>query len=264
MQTRYKILVIILLCGVIASCKKVINLDLGNSAPQLVIEGNLTDKFGSQAITISKSVAFDSTNNFPKVTGAKVKITDNLGGSYNLVESPVGTYNVNSYYGKYMHVYTLQVQLNGKTYTAVSTMPSPVNMDSLSLNVQSFANTDTKTVVVYYHDPPGVPNQYRFIMSVNNVQVKQIFVRNDQFSDGRQVQALLYQNDITLKSGDRVDIEMQCIDPVIYNYWYTFSQQNNDGPNGSATPTNPTSNFDNNVLGYFSAHTTQRRSFLVH
>jgi hypothetical protein len=98
---------------------------------------------------------------------------------------------------------------------------------------------------------------------VNNVQVKNIFVRNDQFGDGRSVQALLYQDDITINAGDRVDVEFQCIDGFIYNYWYTFSQQINGNFNNSATPVNPTSNFDGNVLGYFSAHTVQRKAFIV-
>ncbi|MDB4926377.1 DUF4249 domain-containing protein [Mucilaginibacter sp.] len=262
MKTSYKLAAFIILCISIASCKKVINLKLGNTSPQLVIEGNLTDIVGTQSITISQSVAFDNTNTFPPVSGAIVKIIDYNGRVYNLTERAAGTYTINSLFGRYTQPYTLQVQVNGQTYTAKSTMPSRVNLDSLSVTTQSFGKSTTNTIGISFQDSPNIKNQYRFILYVNGVQVNSVFVRNDQFSDGRFVQALLYQDDIKINSGDKVNVEMQCIDPAMYTYWYTFSQQSN-GFSNSATPTNPPNNFDKPVLGYFSAHTVQRRSITI-
>jgi hypothetical protein len=262
-----KLTAVIFLCAILASCTKVIDLKLNNSSSQLVIEGNLTDQPGVQTVTLSKSVPFDSTNTFLAVSGATVKIIDNSSinnPTRTLAETSPGTYMVNSYSGKYNHSYTLQVLLNGQTYTATSTMPNLVRLDSISVNNQSFGNKVTKTIAAYYEDPPGVPNQYRLILYVNHVQVNQVFVRNDQFGDGRQVQALLYQDNITIKAGDQIDVDMQCIDPAIYLYWYTLSQEEGDGFNNSATPTNPPNNFNTNVLGYFSAHTIQRKTIIAY
>lgn len=264
MKIKYKIKAILCLCAVafmISSCKKVIDLQLADSASQLVIEGNVTDVSGAQVLTISKSVNFSDSNTFPPVAGAVVKMTDTYNRVYNFTERTPGTYTVNTT-GHYGETYTLQVQVNGQTYKAKSTMPiGRVKMDSISMDAQTFGNSDTKTVAVYYHDPSFTKNQYRFVLTVNGVEVRRVLVKNDQFNDGRSIQVLLYQDDITINTGDKIDVEMQCIDPAIYNYWYTFSQQQN-GP-GSATPSNPTNNFDNNVLGYFSAHTTQHLSLLV-
>jgi len=263
MKNRYKLTVIILFCIVIGSCKKVIDLNLKNASPQLVIEGNLTDELKPQFVSITRSVAIDSTNKFPPVTGAAVNLIDYNGTSYKLTERAPGNYYSPSLLGKHNQKYTLQVNLNGKTYTAVSTMPDKVSIDSVALSVQYFGTQTTKTVIIFYQDPLNVSNQYRFVLTINGVQVKQVFARNDYLNNGRAVQQLLYEDDIKLKSGDQVDIEMQCIDPTIYNYWYTFSlQQANDF--SSTTPTNPITNFDDpNVLGYFSAHTTEHKNIII-
>lgn len=263
MKRIYTLSVIVLGALVIGSCKKVIDLNLADTTPQLVIEGNVTDQQGIQTVKISRSVAFDNTNTFPAVSGATVKIIDDKGGIRNLTETTPGVYTVNSYSGRPDRTYTLTAQVNGQTYTARSTMPAKVTLDSISLSEQTFARKTTKTVTVFYQDPPVIVNQYRIILYINNQQVKEVFVRNDQFGDGRMVQALLYQNDVEIKSGDLIDVEMQCIDQPVYLYWYTFAQQQSNRFNNSATPSNPPNNFDKSVLGYFSVHTTQRKTIYV-
>jgi hypothetical protein len=100
-------------------------------------------------------------------------------------------------------------------------------------------------------------------MYVNGVQVKRVFVENDQLSDGRAVTSMLYQQDIEIKRGDKIDVDMQCIDPDMYNYWNSLSNQGGNSPQNSATPSNPPSNIDNNALGYFSAHTIQRKTIII-
>jgi len=263
MKISYKLAAILLICVSIISCKKVIELNLGNTPPQLVIEGNITDVRAAQTVTISQSVAFDNKNTFPPVSGAIVKVIDYKGTTRTFTEISAGVYMFSSFSGAYEKNYTLQVQVDGQTYTAVSTMPDRVNLDSLTVIAQGIPGNITKTIAVYYQDPPNINNQYRFIMYVNGVQVNKIFTRNDQFSDGRSVQALLYEDNITLKTGDKVVVEMQCIDPAIYTYWYTLSRQQDNGFNNSATPSNPPNNFNTNVLGYFSAHTSQSRPITV-
>lgn len=261
MKIKYCIPALIFLCFIIASCKRVIDLNLGNTTQQLIIEGDLTDQLGVQTVTLSKSVPFDNSNTYPPVSGASVKITDARGVAHVFTETVPGLYTLTPYAGRYNQTYTLQVVTNGQTYTASSQMPNRVNLDSVSIVAQSVGNSNVKTVAVDFQDPANVKNQYRFVMFVNNIQVKTIFVRNDQFSDGKHVQALLYQDDITLKTGDNVSVEMQCIDPTIYTYWYTFSLQQN-GFNSTA-PSNPPNNFNGSVLGYFSAYTSQRKNVTV-
>jgi hypothetical protein len=245
------------------SCQRVINVDIGSATGQLVIEGNLNNQLGTQTVTISRSVPYSAANVFPTVSGAIVTFTDALANTYKLTEIRPGIYTINNFKGKQASLYLLTVQLNGQTYVGGSIMPLQVNVDSLSLVSQVFGNRSVKTVVVNYVDPAKMANQYRFVMYVNGVQVKRVFVENDQFSDGRAVSSMLYQRDIDLKKGDKVDVDMECIDPEIYNYWYSLSNQGGNTPQDSATPANPPSNINNGALGYFSAHTIQRKTILI-
>src|SRR5579863_7588365 len=115
-----------------ASCKRVIQLDLGNHTGELVIEGNLSNVYGQQYVTLSRNVPFTNTNTYPAVTGAVVSISDTLGHHYDLIEGPAGTYSINQVNGVSGTAYTLSVTTGGTTYTAKSTMPQVVALDSIT------------------------------------------------------------------------------------------------------------------------------------
>jgi hypothetical protein len=260
-KLKYHILAAVILLAV-CSCQKVINLKLDNAATQLVIEGNVTNVRNQQYVTISQSVPFTNTNTFPAVRGAIVTITDSKGATYKLPETTTpGTYASSLFAGRPGYTYALTVQVNGQTYTGSSTMPTPVNFDPLTYSNDLFKKGN-ELINVNFQDPPNVPNQYRFILYVNNVEVKTIFDSNDAFTDGGSVQINLYQNKVNIVLGDTVFVEEQCIDKNMFNYWYSLSQQQ-DSEAGGTTPSNPPSNLSNNALGYFSAHTTTRQGMII-
>ena len=263
MRAHFHIICILLAAMALSSCQRVIDIEVKSGATQLVIEGNITNISGVQTIALSSTVPYNDANVYPPVRGAVVTVSNN-GLNYTFKETQAGIYTISNFRGKASQVYTLKVQTDTKTYNATSAMvASPVTLDSVGISSLSIGSKTVKTISVFYHDQGGTPNQYRFVMWVNGVQVKQIFAVNDALTDGRMVNNTLYQDDITLKTGDKVEIEMQCIDKYVYNYWYSISQQGGNGPNNSATPSNPVSNIDNGALGYFSVHTTQRKSIIV-
>lgn len=254
-----------ILCSILlllASCQRVIDIHIKSAPSLLVIEGNITNVTGIQTVQISNTVGYSDANVYPAVKGATVTLTNN-GGTFTFKETQPGMYTINNFRGKIGQDYRLTVQTEHKTYIANSQMPVAVNLDSLGVSSLSVGSKTVKTVSVFYHDIGGMVNQYHFVMYVNGVQVKQVFALNDNLTDGRVVNAMLYQDDITLKTGDRVEVDMQCVDKNMYNYWYSLSQQGGNGPTNSAAPSNPVSNLSNGALGYFSVHTTQRKSILV-
>jgi hypothetical protein len=241
-----------------SSCKKVIDLDLRDASGQLVIEGNVTNTAGPQYVRISRNVPFTDPNNYPAVSGATVSISDSLGNTYPLTESPAGTYSNKQLTGVDGQTYSLSVTTGGKTYTAKSKMPQTVVLDSIASKAAILnSGGDKRLISVYFKDPAGVPNQYRFILTVNGIQVKAIFSFDDEFIDGRDVTLDLQQTDIDIHPGDTVTVEMQCIDKPVYKYWFALSQEQADNPGGQVAPANPTTNITPATLGYFSAHTTQ-------
>jgi hypothetical protein len=142
-------------------------------------------------------------------------------------------------------------------------MPQPVNLDSLTSQKGVLSSSDLRTVIANYQDPPNIANQYRFVLRVNDEPIGVVFVNDDSFTDGRYVRQALIENSSNIRYHDTVNVEMQCIDKPIYEYWNTLNQQQANGPGGGTTPANPPSNFNNGVLGYFSAHTTQSKTIIV-
>jgi hypothetical protein len=252
----------------LTSCEKVIDIDLNEADKKYVIEGVLTDQPGSCQVLVSTTVAFNNGNNVPGVSGAAVTITDDRGNTTTLRETIAGTYIASTLAGVPGTVYRLSVTINGQAYQARCTMPQKVNFDSLSTTDIDMFGDKTKLAVATYQDPLGKGNCYRFIQYVNKIKEKTIFVNNDELIDGKLVNDNLFlfydddEEDRKMKSGDSLRVEMLCIDPAVYKYWYSLSASAT-GENQSATPANPVTNISGGALGYFSVHTFQARAIKI-
>ena len=73
-------------------CQKVINVDLNEAAPQMVIEGLINDAPGPYTVTISKSGSYFNQPVLEMVSGAQVIINDNNGTIDTLRELISGVY----------------------------------------------------------------------------------------------------------------------------------------------------------------------------
>jgi hypothetical protein len=248
------------------SCTKEIDIDLETADPKIVIEGNITNEPGPYTVKITKTVNFSESNTYPPVNGALVIISDNGGIIDTLSEISPGLYNTSVLAGIPGRTYNLEVIAEGKSFYATTTMPQPVNLDSLAFEL--FTNSGNSGGKEYltlpvFTDPVATVNSYRFLQTVNGKPDKTIFVLNDNTFNGLENDQLLFNPDAEIKSGDTVSLEFRCIDKSTYDYFYTFSQTSSDGP-FSATPTNPPNNITGNVaLGVFSAYTVEKKSSVV-
>ena len=68
---------------------------------------------------------------------------------------------------------------------------------------------------------------------------------------------------IMRSSGDQVTVDMLCLDPAVYKYWYSLDRGATGGGISGATPANPVTNISGGALGYFSAHTLQSKTMVV-
>lgn len=250
----------------LTSCEKEITVDLNSADQQIIIEGNVTDQPGPYTVKITKTVNFtdDNDNQYPPVTNAVVSISDNTGFSETLTETAPGVYITNQLVGSPLKTYTLKVNAEGKEYQANSTMPAKVNLDSLRFTLieggPGSGNGNNYFTIPLYQDPTAKGNNYRFILTVDNVRNDEYFVANDNIQNGKINEQPLRSFDTEVEKGDSVLVEMRCIDLSTYNYFFTLSQIAGNGPGGGTTPTNPPNNITGNkALGYFSAHTVQFR-----
>jgi hypothetical protein len=261
--TRYGFLLALV---IVSACKKVIDVNLKNVAPQIVIEGNITDAAGPYIVRLSKTVDFSASNVYPAVTNATVTITDStIGRTDLLVQADSGLYITTRIVGVSRHTYGLKVSVDGQTYSAASTMPVRVPLDSIGFGENLGVNGDQQiNAVVNFRDPAGSGNNYMFTEYVNGRLIPNIFVFEDRLSDGRYIQDPLFNDSAYLKRGDTLVLNMSCIDKNNYNYFYTLMNVTGNNNFQSVTPANPVGNISNGALGYFSAHTIQRAAISVY
>jgi hypothetical protein len=248
------------------SCKKVINVDINNASSQIVITGEVTNASGPYTVSISSTVNFSADNNFPSVSGALVIISDNYGLKDSLSEISPGVYATHTYWhGQPGNIYTLNVSSSGKNYTAVSPMPQPVNLDSVSFQ-QSLRGGGKRVIeaVANFQDPAGVANYYQFAESINDTVLNKVFIFSDRLSDGKYISQALDDDSTDLENGNQLTFSMYCIDENVYQYLYELRQLQDANPFNEATPANPDSNISGGALGYFSAHTIQTKQLTVH
>lgn len=240
-----------------ASCEKVIEVNVRNSQPTIVIVGEINNAPGPYTVQLSRSVQLEDTISNPPVS-ALVYVTE-VGGITDTFRSITpGIYVSQFLQGKVGHTYILHVVADGKEYIATSTMPSIVNFDSLTIVGQMLFKDSSFYPQVQYLDPANTPNYYRFVEHKNDTLVKSNFVRSDKFSDGKLNQVLLRNGDFKVNKGDKVTVDMQCLDEGAYNYFSTLGNAN--GSSNSAAPADPNSNISGGALGYFSAHTSATRT----
>ncbi len=244
-----------------SSCQKVINIDLNKSNSQYVIEAEVTDADAPQKVHITRTVNFSDANQYPAVTNAVVILTDNTGNTDTLTEGEPGYYSTFKIKGIPGNTYQLKVLTDGNSFYASSQMPIRVNIDTLSVTEQSVFGKIVKAPTISFHEPAGSGQYYYFMVYRNHNRVKSIYIDNDQVNDGTIISRFLQDADSSYVVGDKVCVDLQCITKEMYDYYFSLQQTINQS---SATPANPVTNISGgNVLGYFSAHTADRRKLIV-
>ena len=251
------IFLILLFMGLFYSCEKVIDLNLKTSSSQIVIQGTIYDHPGPFRVNITKSVNFDESNTYPAVTGAIVKISDNTGFSEYLTEDSAGIYATSQLEGIPGRTYSINVNADGQTYTATSTMFPAVEIDSIFIKNKFGTVT---SINILFKDPVNTLNYYRLIDFINMKQQPSIMSSSDFGFDGKIITGRIFYDEKYLKSGDTLTFWLESIDKGVYDYFRTAS---NSGGGQEASPANPVSNISNHALGFFSACTVRKKSFLM-
>ncbi len=250
----------------VTSCEEVIQLDLKNTAPRVVISASLNASNGECLVEASKTAGFYDSSNFVKITGARAELVKGNGDVLVFDEVSPGIYSL-----KQVTVSAGEnLQLNfivspDERYLAATQAPQEVFLDSLKI-VRGFGDPRPTSPPIYllnlkWKDPAGISNFYRFKLTKNGKSRQGSFnITNDQPFDGTEVDMPLYR--YSLEIGDTVRLEFQSIDSLSYAY---FNQINDMARPSfvSATPYNPIGNFDKGALGYFGVFWTQVKDTII-
>lgn len=260
-------MVLALIIMLFSSCEEVIDIDLKEAEPRLVVEGNITSSLGPYDVLLTTSGGYFDTEAVQPVSGASVFIEDEEGYREELFEKSPGIYRTDWMMGREGLNYTLDVEVEGTNYTATENLPHRVEIQELSIEESIFADFVESTEGVYdvhavFEDPEDEQNYYRFFVYING-ELPEDF-RGYDVSDDELFNGLTYTYSfyvIEANPGDEIKIEMQSTGYNTYEYFRTLNDALSGRP--GATPYNPITNLNNDALGYFGAYAVSTETIIV-
>ncbi len=263
--TMNKIIYIFFLFFVVVSCEKVIEIDLNESEPAVVIEGNLSHNDAELDVKISKTASYFSNEPTLKVENAEVYLESSPGFRIKADEIGQGQYILRNLPLNFQAVYRLTVKIGKDEYTGVSTLNQLVEIDSLSYEYQAeqtFFDSGYR-ILLYFSDPYEEENYYRVKIYKNGKRFDEaddIIVFDDSSINGRNIQVRMRSQ--LFEVGDTAKVELFSIDRNAWEYLSSLRELVNQNP-GSPSPANPLSNLSNGALGYFSAWTKSTSEIVI-
>lgn len=258
---RLLILIMLLFTG----CEKVIEVDLNEANPEIVIEANLSSTTNLAEVKLSKTGSYFGDSPIEKISNAQVRVEDEFGGSFVLEEVENGLYQNDKISLKEETVYQLFVDIEEGDYESTSKLNPVVLIDSLTYFYDDgFAFLEEGyTIKIHFTDPAGQNNYYRINIFANDsikIHEEELIIFDDRLVDGQALEIVL--RGMIFEPGYSVTTELVSLDEGAYEYYKIFQDLINVNP-GSAAPANPTSNISNGALGYFSAWSSDSKTVFI-
>lgn len=265
---------LILATGVfLAGCSKVISVKLPAAAPKLVIDASIdwarNTEGNEQKIILSTTAGYYSEE-FPKVSGARIYVSNSANTIFNFTETTgTGEYRCTDFKPVVGETYRLTVILNNVTYTATETLTGTPDLDTtISQNDKGGMTGDEIEVQFSYQDDGSQDNYYMSGIKTNRVAYPVFNLESDEDYQGRKMTEFYSHED--LAKGDSVNIKLYGTSRRFYDYFKKVlaASGNNDSP----FPTTPTAargniinqnNADDYPLGYFRLSQVVTRNYTI-
>ena len=278
---KKKVIMLVSSVVILTSCEKVIDIDLINTEPKVVIEATITDTEGPHKVYISKTSDYFEPGKYPAISNGLVIISDDAGVVDTCIEIEPGVYQTTKIEGKPDSYYSLFVETEGKTYTAETYMPEKVELDSVTYmftNAVSPESNDGYLIKCQFVDPVEQENYYR----VKTFKNGDFFIENgNEFVIWDDVLFDGVNADIPAKRGgemfclyDTISIELLTINKKTFQYYTSLINSLASGSGGmgsigkkmiigAAAPVNPPTNLSNGAAGYFAAYCISKKSVII-
>lgn len=287
------IAVLFLVIITLLSCEKEVKINLDTGDPKIVIEGGIENGL-PPLVLITKSIGYFQTINLEtlqnsSVHGAEVYVSDGVkkvrlkefsvdtGGNgnkfyyYSLVDftNPVLPPPDSLLLGELEKSYTLTVIIEGKTYESTTKIPTPTPLDSIITKVpdRPAADTNSRTLRIFFKDPDTAGNCVRYYTSLNNgiMYAGLNSVYNDEIINGTNFSTELPLGEprATEKGfdslgvcypGDTVQFKWAAIDRRVYDFWNTYEFALGTLGSPFASPIQVKSNISNGALGVWAGY----------
>jgi Domain of unknown function (DUF4249) len=269
-----------LIIGCLASCTEDINLNIIGKDATIVVEGSIENgDYAFVILTHSSSVSKPFDFNNLLITDAQVyvsngAITDTLQFVIDSTASLPFGYRGSKLLGVVGETYFLTIIADGKKYTATTTIPTPVAMDSVWWKAQP-PNDTVGFAWAHLTDPPGFGNAYRWQAKRASKDRRYIAPNgatfDDKFIDGKSFDT--YYNvgqdptaapdtasgqnnnnpfDNMFTNKDTIYTKFCTIDYTTFRFYITYETAAQNNTNPFASPTSVSTNIQGGGLGVWA------------
>ena len=247
MITLIRITTLITISTLLFSCTDVVDIDVQEASPRLVIEASIDwekeTQGNQQSIKLSMSTPYFDITEIDIVTGASVKVTnDSNNEAVIFADQNNGNYSTNSFLPVLNQSYTLEVVYNGETYIAHETLMPVVAIENIFQSTENGFNDEALEVNIEFNDPIDIENFYLTKFAVVGDLIPELYDISDEFTDGNLMN-IFYEreedediNQLEFEPGDVVDIYLYGISKQYYNYMQLLISQYDSENIFSATP----------------------------
>jgi hypothetical protein len=289
-----RFLLLICLILFITACEKGISFKPQNADTSVVVEAYI-ENGQPPMVLISRSLDYFSkisadllANSF--VRNAEVIVSNGTrthklkeygiptGNGYTVYYYSIDSANLaTAFVGEFNKAYSLTITVDGKVYTANTTIPTLAKtVDSLWWKPAP-ANPDTTKVVVMSRvkDPPGFGNYIRYFNRVNDSAFlpPPASVFDDQIIDGITYEIEMekgvdrnreidFENYSFFTRGDTITLKFTNIDKATFDFWRTMEFSYASIGNPFSSPTKVLGNVKG-ALGYFGGYAVQYRTLII-
>lgn len=253
--------IIIVVLASLFNCEDVIEVDLNEAEPRLVIEASINwlknTSGNEQEIKLTLSAPFFD-GEVPPANGAIINITDSNNNVFDFIElENSGIYKNSIFIPVINESYNLSVIYEGEVYTATETLKSVVPIDFIEQKNDGGFSGEEIEVKAFYTDPADEENYYFFEFLNDTNTIPSLEVYEDRFTNGNQIFG--FYSDEGLESGNIIRIRNHGVSDSFYEFMFLLLQQGSDDSGGPfetqpatvrgncVNETNP----DNFPFGYF-------------
>lgn len=251
------------------SCRRVVDWELPDSKPALVVESQISNVEQFWTVQLSMTQGYFVNAQPPAVVDAEVSISDDMGNTDTLFHVADGIYQSTDLKTCIVgHKYTLNIKHEGKEYFATELVRDQLPFDTVGAiynpGIEGFADPGYYLIEIAQEiEGPGDYYQWRvyrndtllddfYILDTDEFADFSYFNRNFDIEEA-SIDNLPRPFPYLMEIGDTVRLEQLCISKNYFDFLFEIeTQRNKAGSPFDAPPANPISNISNGAFGYFS------------
>ncbi len=245
----------IFLFGIFASCEEVVEIDLEESRPRLVVEASLLwdwEEENVQYVHLTTTAPYFDEE-IPAAQGGEVSVYDDMGNEYPFNEVKDGIFRNSEIEPSPGKAYRLVVEYQDEIYEATAEFVATPKIKYVTQEENTGFSGEETELKLFYEDPANEDNYYLFRLFDEELSLQ---LYDDEFTDGNLTYAFFGSDE--LEPGDVVGLEIQGISQSFYQYLFILRSQ--AGTGGGPFQTQPTivrgnivntTNPDNFAFGFF-------------